>query len=886
MLASVRYSAKKDNNVSSILESHPYLNMKAGENPTFCLAFVWLLYKCVSVQAPYLEGDVVLGGLFVIHLENSEGQCMDIDLKGLGRAQAMMFAIEKINNDSIILPNLTLGYDIRDYCGNVSKAIQVTNDLLGKSSTCNKPDHRSKPIVALIGPKESSTALAIAGLLQVFGVSAISGTTTSPELSSHPYKHFYRSIPSDIFRVKAIADIIQNFNWTYVAAVGLDDSYGRNGVWYLVEEAAKRNSAFCVALTEFISRKRSFQSIKNIVARLNQHKNIRVIVLWIYGSYEKTLRDEINIQNVTGKVWILSEGQDTELSFFLDSGYLVLDGSIGLQPRNFSDAGFREYSENIDLDTMKNASQEWLNEYWTLRKRNCSFDEGGNGSVAHEHLPCSRDLGELMYSSYVPYIIDSVYAVANAIQRFLRDTNCHQKTCNVKREDVQRFFPKVNFNGLTGKISFDELGDPAATVLDIVNFQKVRDSSVKQLEQVVVGKWKENEQIGRRLSFQKRVVWNSATGTSFTPSSKCVDQCAAGTRKSITSPCCWQCIPCLFGSVNPHNGSEICTRCPNETYSNQENTKCIDLPLVNVKYSSSGGAVIFTFAAVGILIILFTFAVFYRCWNSPIVKASNREVSLVLLFGIFLLFGLVLSNLFEPRNTMCKIVYPLRYFTYNICLSFLLVKILRISSAFQVPVVSWQISLCNNRSQLGMLIMVQILLLAMILPWVVLDPPSRARFVYPEKHIFIECKGYNSIVGKCLFMLTCGYTFIQASTCAFFSFKIRKIPENFSETKRLAFSMYIFLLSFIVYHPVEFSIDGWYVTVVDCVTTLLSAYGFLCSIFLPKLYIILFRPELNNLQTIRHEVSQYSLGLSALHVNSIAVKPSTSSSFHVPKGKQ
>ena len=67
----------------------------------------------------------MLGGLFVTHLDNSEGQCMDFDLKGLGLAQAMIFAIEKINNDSIILPNLTLGYDIRDYCGNVSKAMQL-----------------------------------------------------------------------------------------------------------------------------------------------------------------------------------------------------------------------------------------------------------------------------------------------------------------------------------------------------------------------------------------------------------------------------------------------------------------------------------------------------------------------------------------------------------------------------------------------------------------------------------------------------------------------------------------------------------------------------------------------------------------------------------------
>jgi len=64
----------------------------------------------------------------------------------------------------------------------------------------------------------------------------------------------------------------------------------------------------------------------------------------------------------------------------------------------------------------------------------------------------------------------------------------------VKRRDVQRFFPKVNFNGLTGKITFDQHGDPAATVFHIVNFQQEQKSHVKRLKQVVVGKWDADEQ--------------------------------------------------------------------------------------------------------------------------------------------------------------------------------------------------------------------------------------------------------------------------------------------------------------------------------------------------------------------------------------------------------
>ena len=78
--------------------------------------------------------------------------------------------------------------------------------------------------------------------LHMLNVLAVSATTTSPELSSHTYKHLYRTVPSDAFRAKAVADIIEHFNWSYVAAVAIDDSYGRNGVWSVIKEAEKKRS--------------------------------------------------------------------------------------------------------------------------------------------------------------------------------------------------------------------------------------------------------------------------------------------------------------------------------------------------------------------------------------------------------------------------------------------------------------------------------------------------------------------------------------------------------------------------------------------------------------------------------------------------------------------
>jgi len=165
------------------------------------------------------------------------------------------------------------------------------------------------------------------------------------------------------------------------------------------------------------------------------------------------------------------------------------------------------------------------------------------------------------------------------------------------------------------------------------------------------------------------------------------------------------------------------------------------------------------------------------------------------------------------------------------------------------------------------IIALQVILLLVLLPWLLLDPPVSTKHILTDHYIFIECKAYSYLTGKILFLLTFSYVLVQMLLCAFSSFKIRNIPENLGEAKRIAFSMYIFMFSLLTYHPVEFSMDGWYVTVVDCVTTLLTSYGFLCCIFLPKMYIIIFRPELNNSGTLSQQVTNYSFGTSSVRVN-------------------
>ena len=80
-----------------------------------------------------------------------------------------------------------------------------------------------------------------------------------------------------------------------------------------------------------------------------------------------------------------------------------------------------------------------------------------------------------------------------------------------------------------------------------------------------------------------------------------------------------------------------------------------------------------------------------------------------------------------------------------------------------------------------------------------------------EEYTFIECKANSILVGKFFLLFTCSFIVFHMSLCGFCFFKVRNSPENLSEAKRIAFSMYVFLTSLLAYHPVEFSMDGWMV---------------------------------------------------------------------------
>ena len=828
--------------------------------------------SCHHEARVYKDGDVILGGLFNIHFTGDRKHCGELDTMGLGEAEAMIFAIESVNKNPNLLPNVTLGYDIRDACAKTALAMQITYDLvrdgdpvcvyngnINRSAMGDTKKLMSNPISALVGPSTSASAVLLGSLLQVANISAISSSATSVELSSRLYKDFFRTVPPDNWQAKVMADIIELFNWTYVVAVGLDSSYGRNGIWALEKESYDRKS-FCVAFSEFIPHLGYQEKIKKIVVKIKRQPSIGVIITWLDGSRGRAFFKVATDENLQGKTFILSDGLTASEAVLLDPFFKILDGSLGIQPRDYPDPAFEDRLKRINPAKTVKRAKVWWNEFWRSHF-NCSATKSidSRDAVCEANLTSYHAITKIR-SSYLPYLIDAVYALAHALDSINRCSTIHGKTRScpsiqptVKVVDLHKYLRNVTFNGLTGKVQFDSSGDPLSASYDIINFQR-RTTEVRR--KFSVGVWDIETTPKLQIDISS-LRWNSLLSA---PESFCTFECLPGTMKAPTTPCCWDCIKCPQGTISTKIGSTRCIECEPETTPNKGRTKCEHLPIINISATTATGISIIVLAFIGSVFTLLVFTSYIKFYNTPVVKASNREVSILLLFGIAALFGLAVLELAELSDLFCRVTSFWRYSVLNLCITVLFLKTMRITSVFGVDKVVqlFKPYFKTVRRQAIFISVMNSVIIILIALWIAIDPPGCQKIIRSDEYIFLVCKPFYTNTGLSLFIAVCTYTLTVALLCTYYAFKARGIPENFNETKYIGFSMYILLLSSLAYYPVAFTFESWYVTLVSCSTTLVTSFGLLCCMFGPKVYILLFRPQQNTLASIRSQVSQFS----------------------------
>ncbi|CAL9685592.1 unnamed protein product [Knipowitschia caucasica] len=845
-------------------------------------------------QRAQMTGDILLGGLFPIHFgvtskdqdlaaRPQSTQCVRFNFRGFRWLQAMIFAIEEINDSSSLLPNITLGYRIFDTCNTVSKALEATLsfvaqnkiDSLNLDEFCNCTDHIPSTI-AVVGAAGSAVSTAVANLLGLFYIPQISYASSSRLLSNKKqYKSFMRTIPNDEYQATAMADIIEHFEWNWVIAVASDDDYGRPGIEKFEKEMEERD--ICIHLNELISQYFEEHEIKALADRI-ENSTAKVIVVFASGPDIEPLIKEMACRNITDRVWLASEAWASS-SLIAKQEYLnVVAGTIGFVLKAGAIPGFKNFLQQVQ--PKKDSHNEFVREFWE-ETFNCDLEDSSRLQETENDSSSFRPLctGEedvtnvgtpyLDFShlriSYNVYV--AVYSIAQALHNILTCTPGHGLFANNSCADIKTIeawqvlkqLRHLNYiNSAGDKVHFGENTDFVANYT-IVNWQRSAEDSVMFEE---VGFYNVHGRKGAKLFINKtNILWNGHI--SEVPFSNCSEDCEPGTRKGIIDSmptCCFECTECSDGEYSNQRDASVCTKCPNNSWSTGNHTFCFLKEIEFLSWTEPFGIALTICAVLGVALTTFVMGVFVKYRNTPIVKATNRELSYVLLFSLICCFSSSLVFIGEPQDWTCRVRQPAFGISFVLCISCILVKTNRVLLVFEAKIPTslhrkwWGLNL-----QFLLVFLFTFVQVMICVVWLYNAPPSSYRNYDIDEIIFITCnEGSMMALG---FLI--GYTCFLAAICFFFAFKSRKLPENFTEAKFITFSMLIFFIVWISFIPAYFSTYGKFVSAVEVIAILASSFGLLACIFFTKVYIILFKPSRNTIEEVRCRTAAHAFKVAA-----------------------
>ncbi|XP_069053557.1 extracellular calcium-sensing receptor-like [Lepisosteus oculatus] len=354
-----------------------------------------------TMSGLFKNGELVIGGVFPVFatLEDSHTlsdtepptrKCVDFDLRVFRWVQMMVFAIEEINTDSSLLPNITLGYKILDNCDSPAETVRAGLTL------ANGPEEvqESKPCPSPTRAVITSNSLHIARAIGPFGIPLVSYASTCSCLSNkREFPTFSRTIPSDFFQAKALAQLVKHFGWTWIGAIQADNEYGIFGIQSFTKEVAKYG--VCIAFTENILSTYSKPAILQIVETIKR-TTVKVILAFANEHDLYPLMQEIVSQNITGIQWIASEdwvtaARPSTVEFFRSFG-----GTIGFATHKMAIPEFKDFLINIhpSVDSVNNLNKVfWENMVMEQLKRvsfvnrfgeAVYFDENGDPPAAYD----------------------------------------------------------------------------------------------------------------------------------------------------------------------------------------------------------------------------------------------------------------------------------------------------------------------------------------------------------------------------------------------------------------------------------------------------------------------------------------------------------------------
>uniref|UniRef100_A0A1I8JBB3 G_PROTEIN_RECEP_F3_4 domain-containing protein n=1 Tax=Macrostomum lignano TaxID=282301 RepID=A0A1I8JBB3_9PLAT len=831
-----------------------------------------------------LPGELILGGLFPIHEKDpaETSRCGKIsENRGIQRLEAMVYALNRVNADPSLLPHLKLGAKLLDTCSKDTYALEQSMDFVTDHLStldasyeyqCPDPAARTpkrksrKPVAGVIGAADSSVSIMIANILRLFKIPQISYASTSPELSdNNRFDYFFRVVPPDNYQAKAMVAIVKQMNWNYVAALYDEGTYGERGFQEFKAHASQQG--ICISGNHMIRRNAINGSLESILSSLLEMKS-RVVVTYCQAESLRLLfrllaRGSPTDATCSGSPAMVGVARPTTCwvtSFWLRAPSACCQ-SGGLWSLTLATllADFDNYFTSLKLEEHAKVNP-WWREFWQSQFH-CKLDHStGEGGGVRRNFDkslksCTGDERIGVTAKYeqeglVPMVVDAVYAMAHSLHRLLCGNGppsaCRKVTGDRKLNGTQLrdLIRNISFNGTSGNlVRFNRHGD-RESLYEIFQLQRVNSAESggnQSFRYYKIGTWGDD-----RLELDNSSLRWGTPGEE-TPRSVCSEPCDYGKRtvapNKEAAACCWECVSCDSKYQIVLN-STTCSDCPLGSIPNRYFNSCEPLPIETIQLNSVWALLPMSFSFLGLLCTAFVLFVFVKYNQTPLIRASGRELCYVMLAGILLSYCMTFIMLAPPSPVTCGFFRIFNGLSLSIIYSAIFTKTNRLSRIFNRGIKSLmkKPSYTSPKSQLVLcccLVSVQVI---GDMTWLGMDLP-KTKFDYPDRdHKVLRCA-----VDDVAIVVSLLYNMILIVLCTLYAFKTRNIPENFNEAKYIAFTMYSTCIVWLAFIAIYFgSLRNFRIKLTSlCMCISISAAVTLGCMFAPKVYIVLFKPHKN-----------------------------------------
>ncbi|XP_029435589.1 extracellular calcium-sensing receptor-like [Rhinatrema bivittatum] len=787
----------------------------------------------------------------------------------------MVFAINEINQDKTLLPNISLGFQIYDSCYSITRALVGTVWMLTgqEKSILNYRCQSQEPLAAIIGESSSTSSMSMARILGLYRYPQISHFSTSPVLSDKfQFPSFFRMLPSDDVQAQGLAQMVAGFGWTWVGLLSSMGDYGTLGSQILKTELSKLG--VCIAFHETFPMVSPAMKIK-LISEVIKASSAKIILVYSPYSYFIPVIEELSRENMTGKVWIASEGWSSAVHLIKTENAHMWSGTIGFAVHEGEIPGFKEFLLNLHPSTspsdifIKPLWNEIFGCYWPDSEDNLTTLTHMNDSSSRTACTGAEKMEEFKgqipreFDTSISYnIYNAVYSVTHALHDMSSCVPGEGPFTNNTCADIWNFKPwqtatmmysfsspqllhylkKVQFRNKMGEeMYFDSSGNPPA-VYDIVSWQQRPDGTIQAMK---VGRYDSRMPKGQELALNTSAIhWSTQHGE--VPCSVCSKSCGPGYRKAVQkgqSLCCFDCIPCTEGEISNTTDSRICWQCASDQWPNEKRNECVQKKIEFLSYQEILGTILAIVAICFSITTTTVLYVFIKYRETPITKANNRAFSFLLLGALVLSFLCSLLFIGQPQPMTCLFRQPAFGIIFVLCVSCLLAKTIMVIIAFNATRPNSSLKGWLGPGVPTVTVSASTLLQILICStWLLFCPP------FPEKNmklktgiIIWQCNECSDVAFWCML----GYMGLLACVSFLVAFLARKLPDTFNEAKWITFSMLMFLSIWLSFIPGYLSTKGKNTVVVEIFGIIFSSAGILVCIFFPKCYIILLRPDMN-----------------------------------------